>query len=240
MSTTEADTLTPEEAETLRKRADDAADAIEFQTEVQNRCLRIRKLRAEYAGKKLDFDAAKNCAKESKKALDDANEELNEFIEGWNNDAKRPLFADKKAAPDAWRALSIGELGLPEGLTAKLVEADPPLDTLGKLADFQEVGITWYQKVKGVGEAANGKVETAWAEFWAKHPEFCVSPATLGQPRRVRLREDRENVGKAGDEFDVVETAELEEGTRLWMVGIRPNDAAELYHLVPSEYEVVA
>jgi hypothetical protein len=38
---------------------------------------------------------------------------------------------------------------------------------------MSDQGMFWAKEIPGVGESSADKISDAFAQFWAKHPEFC-------------------------------------------------------------------
>ena len=79
--------------------------------------------------------------------------------------------AEQETPSDAWRELTLSNLGLSGTLQHKLEEAG--LVTLGKLSDKMADGGDWWADIKGVGTAAADQVADCYADFWRDHPEYC-------------------------------------------------------------------
>lgn len=89
-----------------------------------------------------------------------------------SNPVARAEHAAKPAAPDAWRELSIAELGLSPAIAKKLAENE--ITTLGKFSDrVAKHGEWWFRELKGIGETKAAAISEAFVEFWANHPEYC-------------------------------------------------------------------
>lgn len=92
------------------------------------------------------------------------------------------------AAPDgtdleAWRLVTLTELGIEGGLAKILEEHDPKLETLGALADWTSAG-NGLNEIKGVGPAKADKLADAMEAYWAKHPR--PAEATSADTRPVQ------------------------------------------------------
>ena len=73
---------------------------------------------------------------------------------------------------DDWKRLPLEDAGINGNIGRLLVEAGH--DTLGKLAQLMNVhGQWWPKEVKGIGEGGATEVADRFADFWAKHPEYC-------------------------------------------------------------------
>jgi len=68
---------------------------------------------------------------------------------------------------EAWRGVTIDELGLPVGLLNKLF--DTGCETLGQLADRTAAGKP-LTDIKGIGQAAAEKIEKRIEQWWEKNP----------------------------------------------------------------------
>lgn len=69
---------------------------------------------------------------------------------------------------EAWRAVEIGEINVPESILNKLIEAG--IETVGDLADWSGSGKK-LTDINGIGAAKAEKIEAAMDEFWAERQE---------------------------------------------------------------------
>lgn len=145
-------------------------------------------------------DVAKEKAKVAKQHYDAAVAELQELIlRGPNPQPLLPGMGEtgERKTNDAWRAVSVTELGVSEGILGAMEEAG--LTTLGKLADAMD-GDQWWRSIAGIGEGKATQIEDAFSEFWANNPQYCADA-----PSRVRILKDIPDDGlKAGDEYEVL------------------------------------
>jgi len=124
-------------------------------------------------------EAAADKAKKARKALDAAQEELNDFLAGCD----MPLFdrpAETKPAvdPDAWRHAPLEKF---PGMKPAWLEAIQTVAAglvLGELVDWQAQGHD-LDELPGVGEATATKIADTIAVWWKEHPEFCPPPVPM-------------------------------------------------------------
>lgn len=98
--------------------------------------------------------------------------------------AARPMLAafdaaeaKAKGGKEAWRSFPLSQLGLPPAVENYVDGAG--MKTIGSLSSFQEKhGDFWDKDLTVGGERKpagfRGKVDSAFADFWAEHPEFCA------------------------------------------------------------------
>ena len=108
------------------------------------------------------------AAKKHREALD---EQLGDLLDDILN-GQRSLFDETVTADEGdWRAMSVGELDLPQSLLDRLCDLD--LGTLGALSDRMATGDHWADDLDGIGIAKAEKIAEAFAFFWQEHPEYC-------------------------------------------------------------------
>lgn len=139
-----------------------------------------------------NVSAVKEELKEAKDELDVAQNRLNALIdEARNPNAGLPLFGDDEepqpesettddagdeSESDAWRSVELGTLSdpcIPPKIVVTLAEQhDPPIRTLGDLADWQlEKGDFWMKDIKGLGPAGAKKIEDATLAYYQREGE---------------------------------------------------------------------
>jgi hypothetical protein len=103
----------------------------------------------------------------AKQAVEAAQAELNEFVQNLLDPT--PTLFTPQDEPQEWRAATLDDLGIKGKLAEHLAANDPPLTTLGAIADFSKE----YElmKVKGIGPKAATDIEDALEKWWADHPE---------------------------------------------------------------------
>ena len=121
---------------------------------------RIKKLTAEESIAKKEHAAAKA-------ALDKGWEQLGTLIDDEKKGYEPNLFNQPKepAEDEAWRKVFIGDIGLGEAITEKLIQAD--INELGKLADWSNGG-KLLTDLPGIGTQTAEKINDALAAFWQK------------------------------------------------------------------------
>lgn len=134
-----------------------------------------------YAGREVQFQDANDTAKAYKKAMEAAQEELNDLLRQ-HVQGMGPLFAgdgskaaDEPASEDAWRRHLLKNLtdpAIPEGTLKALAKHEPPIITMGDVSDWvRDKGDFWAKNIKGIGEAAQGKIADATAAYWEQNPQ---------------------------------------------------------------------
>lgn len=128
---------------------------------------------------RLKAEAAYKLAKAEEKAAGEALQKIvNRGVENY------PLFdaeskaeesteptdesGDESDSDEAWRAVEIGVINVPESILNKLIEAG--IETVGQLADWSENGKK-LTDIDGIGLAKVEKIEAAMDEFWASRSE---------------------------------------------------------------------
>ena len=145
---------TTETPEVKRKiTADDEAD--------------LFKLRRRLAEAQMREYQAKATHQHAKKAVESAQADLNDLIDQLENPTPT-LFTSKTDQP--WRATTLDELGISGKAAEKLAENEPPLTTLGAIADWTAAG-RLLGEVKGIGESTATKIEEAMDLWWKEHPD---------------------------------------------------------------------
>jgi hypothetical protein len=133
-----------------------------------------------------DYETKKAAAKKAKEDLDDAMgvlaamafemDQLNLFDDGSPPAASTGAAtrATTAPAPDAWRTYTLGEAGFDPKWIKRFEEHEPPISTMGQLADFtKERRLT---DVHGIGQATAEKIEAVLVEFWKAHPQTPAEP----------------------------------------------------------------
>lgn len=133
------------------------------------------------------FDQGKSASTvEQTKPADSSADTSNTFEQASDS----PAIEQPSAAtdPDAWRAVSISELGLKPKLTERLEEAG--LTTLGKLEDFRaEISQGREKWPKGIGPAKITEIEDAVVGWLSKNRDAAVL-AAAAQPGTTAAAED--------------------------------------------------
>jgi hypothetical protein len=118
-----------------------------------------------------EFDRADRARKIAKEILEEQQDILNRFIASL--DEELPLF-DRPEAPaedDAWRDQPLEGLRGPDAkplspaVLQALAENDPPLTTLGAVADWSRGGKA-LTDIKGIGEAKAEAIQAIFDHFW--------------------------------------------------------------------------
>lgn len=150
--------------------------------------------------REMEWQQAKAVAVEKRGLFNKAVASLRQVI----NRSDAPLFkpalqsgpesaaaATESPAPapgaDAWRAASIDELSLPDGIKEKLRAASidgralpEPLDTLGAISDFTNRGRRLID-LDGIGQDKADQIADAMTAWFAAHPDR-VPPAKTAPP----------------------------------------------------------
>ena len=174
----------------------------EWEHRVKQQANRCDALDAELKDLESDLAEAKEAVKDKQGEVNEANRELRKLIAGQDEEA--PLFNRRPSANGAttssphhplgeednsWRDVPLSQLGLPKAILGKLEDADVSdgtrreIKTVGQLADFtKEFGAKGYSvpltMIRGIGGAANEKVETALSEFWANRKSPPAEPSS--------------------------------------------------------------
>lgn len=133
----------------------------------------VRKANGQVYKYEASVEEAKGCLKAAEKRRDELVCELLDVIDGQG----RLTFSgtatlapgDVTAAPaeEAWRSVSIDQIGLPEKLASSLIEAE--IKTIGALADYtKEHELT---DLPGIGPAKAEKIQNAMEAYWKEHPQ---------------------------------------------------------------------
>lgn len=179
----------PSPADTANSNAaDNAANVAAFEHELLGR---IRKQESAVALAECEVEDRKESLKAAKERLEEEVTALRRLIR--QRDERLPLFdqnleesnavqgdsvivdvrhephPDDTHDPDAWRAVEISALDLPDSLVEKLYESE--ISTIGDLADYQTRG-NQLTDLKGIGQAKADKIADALEKFWANHPTF--------------------------------------------------------------------
>lgn len=87
--------------------------------------------------------------------------------------------AGAEPVDESWKATTLQQLGITKPRIVKaLTEREPPLTTLGAIADWtREKGQYWAKDIKGIGDAAAEEITDACDKFWASRPAP-VKPTT--------------------------------------------------------------
>jgi hypothetical protein len=119
--------------------------------------------RASHVQKLADAnDKAKREASAAKHALDDADEDLRDFIRK-GPDAQMELPLEEESP---WRDVLMSSLSLDPKIVEKLTNAN--LDTIGKIADHTvEYELT---DIEGIGPAKAELIQHALDDYWKDHP----------------------------------------------------------------------
>lgn len=128
---------------------------------------KLRKQLSDLAMKEYSAKAAHACAK---KEVENAQAKLNSFIDELH---EPNLFKSEPVAE--WRTVSLDDLGITGKAAEKLAENDPPLTTLGAIADWTRDG-RLLTEVKGIGESTADKIEEQMDQWWKDHPEANRTP----------------------------------------------------------------
>jgi hypothetical protein len=135
------------------------------------------------AGKKADLDKSRGEYNAAAKLLQEEYEELSDlslgkfpermFVDNESPTPDQPTGAMVETeSGEAWRSVSIDELGLSLAVASKLHESlggDNGHATIGNIADF--TASRKLTDIKGIGKSAAEKIEDALSNFWAKHPQ---------------------------------------------------------------------
>lgn len=131
---------------------------------------RIEQTELEVRDREVKLNLAKQEVKIRKGALDDAVLRLRELCRAREHDAARPLLngegAKAKTQPpqeEAWRAVGVDTLDIPNSTIKKLAEAD--ITTMGQLADYSAAGNQLID-IAGIGPAKAEQLEDACLAFW--------------------------------------------------------------------------
>lgn len=130
----------------------------------------IIRLNDEVAEARAKWETAHRKAKAAKEVFEERQDALNAYIAHLGE--SYPLF-DKPAKEeaqepddDAWRTVELSTLDIPAAALKALAENDPPVTTLGALADWSNAG-NQLADVKGIGRAKAEKIENAVEIFWS-------------------------------------------------------------------------
>jgi len=135
----------------------------------------VEKARSNVEGAKSDLKAAKGVPEMEEK-------NLRGLLHDASTGQRRLPLKDGEAAPvvgslDAWRSLSVADLGLSKALTDHLTDAG--INTLGELSAYTAPNATGYCKayddIEGIGLAGGEKITEAFDLFWSDRPEYCQS-----------------------------------------------------------------
>ncbi len=146
----------------------------------------LHDVRAQYLERKSDFDEKSEAAKSAKKAMEAAQETLNDLIGGLDEalnseawQARLPLTYDAAppagepaaaTVPDPAKSCSVEglvEFGVSLKQADKLLEAD--VETISELeARIRDVN-GWFAKIKGIGQSAADKIADALMEWRKKY-----------------------------------------------------------------------
>lgn len=131
--------------------------------------LAIRKARELCRQCMAEWKSAKADAREAKKAYDAAVIRLNSLIDGGPKIAAAPSLAEGEidSSPEAWRTITVEELGLAQGICDVLRKAE--ISTLGAIADWTNERLL--TEIKGVGVSKAEVIEQACEQYWRDHPE---------------------------------------------------------------------
>jgi Phage integrase protein. len=136
---------------------------------------RIRDLRERVRLTSAQLAAAKEEAKECKKANQDAIAALMKALDesGANSPHEQRATNNEQpspaADPEAWRPFELARLDLPPSVVQALADAD--LTTMGQLCDYTNNG-GLLTDIKKIGAGKAEKIDLACEKFWAEHPEF--------------------------------------------------------------------
>lgn len=117
-----------------------------------------------------EYEQAKLAADALKKILDRAQSEYN--AAGEPEDP--PLLDVSEKDPDAWRSLSIDELGVygvAEGTLGKMKQAE--IHTFGDYHSYCNKHLDGPRAITGIGQGKADGIADAWVKFFAEHPEHC-------------------------------------------------------------------
>jgi len=140
----------------------------------------LHDVRQHYLDRRDNYETASEAAKGAKKAMEAAQETLNELVgeldEAINNEtwqARLPLTYDAPSeipADDPAKSASVENLvahGISQKQAEKLIEAD--IETIGELERrIREVN-GWFRKVKGIGESVADKIADAIVSWRDAH-----------------------------------------------------------------------
>jgi len=133
------------------------------------------------------WNRADDKAKAMKKAMTEAQAELNEVVEQTVHPG--PLFEQTAATTPVPMETRLADLGKCDGEQAiaprtlkALAENDPSIQTIAELAKWQETkGDFWASDIAGIGEAGRSQIEEAMESFWtAQAAESSPEPSELG------------------------------------------------------------
>ena len=123
-----------------------------------------------------EWEEEKLAASKAKKRYENALDELRETIRGG---AEQPMLpgmdepaeaAEPGEGPAGWRDLPLSAAWIDGALEKALVSAN--LETLGQVADWEEVHTETLATLPGITEAMVSERSGLMAEFWETHPEF--------------------------------------------------------------------
>jgi DNA polymerase/3'-5' exonuclease PolX len=121
----------------------------------------------------LEHDAAKSKASAAKKAFEQADAELRHLI-ARGPDRQGQLDLDAGQDSEAWRTVTLAEIGVDASILKNLMEHDPPIATIGDVQKHcEEYELT---NVKGIGAAAELKIDQALSQYWQDHPRQDLPP----------------------------------------------------------------
>lgn len=142
----------------------------------------IKRARREVAITKAAWLEAKDVASSAKKEYEAAQNKMNRVIDGERplpvidaieavEVADPPAVVEAAVPDDAWRSVSIDQLGLPAKLCDKLREND--IATIGQLEDLRgRAGIAGagLRSIKGIGKAKVDAIEDAVISWLSRGP----------------------------------------------------------------------
>lgn len=142
-----------------------------------------------------DYDEAKAEANQLKKRFDRLTAELSDLIVQDPRQHRLPFTENEQgeqavAVEDLYKSKSTYELGLPVGLTEKLVDAG--LGTLGELQDFWQSG-KQLADITGIGEEKSAQVVDAFSEYGRLHPELFGDAAEADEEPAPSLEDASDN-----------------------------------------------
>ncbi len=165
-------------ADAAKKETTDAADSKAYTKAEHQHYDAIRMKERTVRGLQHILDNAKCEASIAKKAFDKAGADLRDLIRENPKQQKLPGFPpEDKPDPESWKlvpiAVLVGHHGLSKSIAEKLLANDPPLKTLGQVADWRNYDGNRLTNIKGLGEKAADKYSDALQAWLKKHPDQC-------------------------------------------------------------------
>lgn len=158
----------------------------------------------------------------AKAALDKAWLKLGEVIDEQQKAFEPNLFNQPKPDDEAWRTVFVGDLGLGDTITEKLIQAD--INELGKLADWSNSG-KQLTDLPGIGAQSAEKIQDALTAFWKKRSDAeaakkAAAEATAATAAEQKARRAQPPAATAEDKAKAKQEKIIAEG--LAAMGISP------------------